>query len=646
MTAKQSFQWDTIDNLIGVDINDDTRLDIVSPERTYLMRQTSATTHKYHIWKCCYLKRRKDFFKTYNNVIKLSFCPKRAALITQIIHQRARFGSSFTYKIQGVFNRLDEAQLGDKLYTKTEALKTYHKLSEILFAETQGSAIRGKKKGATNHRHIQTALRMILSIASGVPEQTLKDSAINILITAKQKHPQKPSRDTADMQALKDLHQRHFESCAFFLLEGHSEPPLYVKLKDLGYEDYYCYGNVDSYSISNMGKRDPRYSACFGPGGDWDARELSVRKRHWKSLGLTYDGQYVGNLKARTLKHIPEGFLKLVHRRTALHFTALLLLQSGANTEVLPSIDFEAPLSADLKHKRIPAIKPRTGYDNKPIRFSAQFAKSWKLYTKVRSLTIATYAPDFGRWGIPLVLSRHNIVSQLNAVRFASNNLGLPPEIQRLKAFDGRHFKTTNLLEKSNGNLALISAMIGRSDTVTRRHYAYNAFNDSASALTQFWTALHEAVTIKAQNYSPRVVILNGGVRTHTGRCEAKNGEEPIRIEGVTLFAPEPRCRAPATCFFCGHYALHATESDIKLLLACREWLHVQTKVISRDDREHFVKFVPIIERIDDIIADFRTISDTYDDIFRAAEVAILQGDYPPYWRNKLDALIESQEVL
>lgn len=646
MSTKEELEWDTVDNLIAIDLYDDTQLDIVAADRTYILYKTPSLTRKFHIWKCCYLTRRKHYASTKNNVIKASFCAKRADLIKQIIQQRLRFGTSYIGKVQTVFTRLEDAQVDAQLYSTSEAFSTYHKLSEIMFSETQGSAIRGTKARREHLQQLQATLRIILSIAAGISEQALKDSAVGIESPRTQIDPQNPSRETVDMQLLETLHQRHFDACAQFLLEGKTTPPLVVKLSDIGYNDYYCYGKDDSYSIARKAKKNIRYAACFRADGSWDDRELNVRKRNWQSLGLTYEGAYVNELRIRVFDGRLDAFFKLIHRRAALHFTALLLIQSGANTEILPSIDFEEPLSFNSKHKRIPTIKPRRNYANNPISFSTKFAKTWRLYTKVRTLTLVTFAPEFGRWGIPFVAARHNVVDHMSAIRFASNRLGFPSEVKRLKASDGRHFKTTNLLEKSDGNLALIAEMLGRSERVTRDYYAHKAFSESATNLTRFFQALHKAVTIKAEGYSAQVNIINDGARTHTGHCQARDTEKSALIKGVTEVAPEPRCGAPATCFFCEHYALHASVEDIKLILACREWLQLQTKIISRNDREHFVKFSPIIDRIDDILESFRAQNEAYKTIHSKAHAAIEAGEYPSYWRNKLDAILNAQESL
>ena len=75
------------------------------------------------------------------------------------------------------------------------------------------------------------------------------------------------------------------------------------------------------------------------------------------------------------------------------------------------------------------------------------------------------------------------------------------------------------------------------------------------------------------------------------------------------------------------------------MLMSIKEWLPLHSRANSLNMDEHFLKFQPIIERINDIIADFYDKDEQYANIVKQAERQIEVGNLHPYWEMKIAAL-------
>jgi len=648
MSSKDKEVYEAIQNPVYVDANDDSvKLDLIHPEITILQYKRSA----FHIYRACYLKRLRGSSNKLECVVKSSLCPDRSKIIAGIIRLAPKESEDSIRSILNVFDWLDDNSRGELIYLEKDALETYRLFSESLFREARGSAVKGKRRQRTALRKLQNSMALLLSISSGWNVDRLIRSAIRIETFGLNKNYQKRLANEAEMQNFWTLNLRHFQAISSFLLTK-EDPPLIVSRVDIGYPDYkrWTFG-LDSIVLEKA-KINNTYTAQFFDENDEFIFDERAVKSRAKELG---QDRFKGPKYRDQLLKITDGdsrFRESLFRWAGIHFSHLLLMASGCNAEQLEYLNFAKKLSSTTDAKRQVAIKPRASYEEKPVQFSAKFLPIWRTYLKLRELTIETYQPDFGDFGIPIVVKEagrrksDNPLCQASSISInirSPEGAGFPSDTKIPLTKSARDFKTTNFLELTSGDIGLTSKAMGRSEKVTRKNYAFKAFEDSAKELTTFFDALAQAASIKAQGYSPAAPISEKGARIHTGSCDAKN-EPPKKIEGVTELAPDPRCGAPVTCFFCEHFGHHADVHDIKLMLSAKAWLQRRTTEISRNIDEHMAKFFPIIERIDDIVDDFRKQSNEYNLIYKTAMSDIEAGNYSPYWRNKIDAFISAME--
>ena len=648
MTANEKITYDVVSDLVIIEKNGDATPDFINPTRVVIKHGTAV----FHIWRACY-KLVKDHWRgTGGSVLLSSLCPKRREIIRRVIKRRRSLGMEVLRVVPEAIAIFENKLLLDCIFDKELAVNIYKQITEELLAEASLSKIKTDKnlhsaRSKATLRNLQSAIRITISFCSEIPVDTLKKSAELVVDDTQLKRPKNPSRSKEKVQELWAVQKRHFFSIAEYLEKGDMRYPLVVMLEDLGYPDYALYTrNQDSYLIKAERDSDPLLAACTDNDGIWIVDSVDARKERFSNLGLEYDAETYHH-KKRYLYALSDDRKKTskqagLYRRLSIHFASLLLLNSGCNREQLAYLNFEAKLSTGPHAKRQPAAKPRAKYQEKPVSFSANFLPIWRKYVALRRKMLEIYDPSHGPYGIPYVSHDMSSLKEMTAAQFSGAILGLPEGLDRADAFTGRKFKTTTLLDQTKGNVALVSKIIGRNEATTRKYYLWKNFNESAINLTRFFEVLTEAATIKSEGYSAQIPIIEGGEPIPTGRCEDIEQTGPTQIEGVTEFASEPRCGAPVTCFFCTHYGIHADVEDIKLILSAKAWLLRQTKAASTDINEHIAKYLPIIERIDDIIEDFKAQNERFDLITKTAMDEIAKGLYSPFWKLKLDAFLDA----
>jgi hypothetical protein len=206
---------------------------------------------------------------------------------------------------------------------------------------------------------------------------------------------------------------------------------------------------------------------------------------------------------------------------------------------------------------------------------------------------------------------------------------------------DYRKGGSYHYLDITGGDIGYTAAILGNSHASARKHYAYKQQEDSATELHQFFEKFKESCSVKATESPIPTRVVEGSPKINTGRCTATEDEAPQLIEGFTTDAPEVNCGAPIVCFFCVHFGIHADEEDLTRLLSVREFVTVQSKSKSRNMNEHFMKFGPIIDRIDEIIDQFEEFHPSAEKIVQAARDNVINGELDPYWSARINALID-----
>jgi len=178
--------------------------------------------------------------------------------------------------------------------------------------------------------------------------------------------------------------------------------------------------------------------------------------------------------------------------------------------------------------------------------------------------------------------------------------------------------------------------MQGRSIETTIKVYLRKvALNKATMELAPFFKAYREAA--KVHSADANLKVIDGGYKTHSGHCTANDNDIPMVDSSAGENSPVPRCGSPATLR--SFHALHADEEDIMKLFSMKRWLELQGKIISRNIDEYMVKFGSTIDRIDLIVRDFESRSESNKQVVDAVGRRVEYGTYDEYWANKINAL-------
>jgi hypothetical protein len=210
-------------------------------------------------------------------------------------------------------------------------------------------------------------------------------------------------------------------------------------------------------------------------------------------------------------------------------------------------------------------------------------------------------------------------------------------------ARDWRWNVSYEYLDASNGDLRMVSRVLGNEQATVRKHYGFADFESSAKELTAFYRELTEYSRRRvriSQELIP-VKLNDDSARTLTGGCEGKSTEDAILVNGFTSEAPQPDCGIPTTCFMCNNYALHADEQDFRKILSVKYWLKVQGRSVAINDDEFLSKYQPIIERIEEIISQALLLSSEVKSLITSISQQVDAGQFDPYWQVQIDALID-----
>lgn len=324
-------------------------------------------------------------------------------------------------------------------------------------------------------------------------------------------------------------------------------------------------------------------------------------------------------------------------------FCYALIADSGCNWSALRYIDFEnITFIKELDKTRLISIKPRAEYKIQHIEINARFIPFFRKYLKIRKLMGVKE-----RYGVFIFNDKY----QLKLLPAKGNTLSIKRQIEYLLkskvpwvgARDWRWNVSYEYLNASKGDIRMVSRVLGNTQTTVRKHYAFSDFETSAIELTTFYRELAEFSRRRVRtSKKPIPVKLNvESTKTLSGRCGGKNIEDAILVKGFTKEATQPDCGIPSTCFMCENYALHADEHDFKKILSIKYWLEAQGRRVASNDDEFLGKYQPIIERIEEILA--QAILHYPEAIKTIADVTqqVDAGQYDSYWQIQIDALID-----
>lgn len=606
-----------------------------------------------HLWKMCF----KNYKQLDANTIEINEKDEIAIntrLLEKIIERNHLFTKSNLQSINPLFDRfILPFYETEALFDKERTKEIYLSITMRLIEEARSQNVTSSSK-ALSRRTLavyQRTLSLLLCVCSETPENVVRNYAPDVknkssyttnYLTEDSVQPC-PSQKEASLFV--QLSQRHFDAIADAIENNYSY--YFVAQKHLGYDNYVHYVQHSTETVKKAIETYPQYATMF----DEDYRYIGRDVQLYNDLDKKNQQRYRNFERALLEKKESTSRIHIWMKHLSIHFTSLILFESGCNREQLAYINFdELPLSG-TGPKRFLATKPRANYQDKPIWVSAAFIKTLRRYRDIRRAYLSEYATSYTAYGVKIKKYGRNetipegTMTELSAYAYKTTKLeGMPPEADIRSAFGGRKYTTVNFLEQTSGNTALVSSIVGRADATTRRHYLKAAQIDSVKSVSEFFTRLEEFVSYKNDKTDTRAPIIEDGEEVPAGHCKADDEDKPEVIDEVTEVVQNPRCGAPISCLFCKHYGVHGNERDIHQILSAKRWLEVQSETTSADIDEHLTKYRPYIERLNDIICDFRQRGEAFENAYQMAIEQVKSGKHSGYWKNKIEALIAMEE--
>ncbi|NRQ00798.1 hypothetical protein [Marinobacterium sp. xm-v-233] len=628
---------------------------IANPKTIVAERINQGKSTGIHLWKYCYERYKRINDNTYE-IDTQSFNKYGMMMVESIIERNKLFLFADLKYINSMLKNyvLTDFNLRD-LFNEETAIKIYYSASMRMIDDANDQTIGSTKPSRSTLSYFQKVLSLILhcttkktlDIIDSWGPAVSRASKYSTNIIGKRSGYSAPNQDEASIFVR--LSQRHFNAIAESMEK--ELPYYYVEQKDLGFENIVRYTNVSSIDVENLIEKHPFLSSLFddkliyiGPKDEDERKE--IRKSLLGADKHTYDGT-IKRFNKFSKKKETDYRNHLYMKHLSIHFASLLMFETGCNREQIAYINFDDTLISGTAAQRILATKPRAGYSEKPIWISAEFIPTWRRYRDIRKKYLQKYSEEYSPYGIKIQVSSKSFgqtFREMQAVEYTRSKInGFPETVDIRSSFAGRKYTTIDFLNQTSGNTALVSSIIGRADATTQRHYLAAAQVDSAISITEFFNKLEQFVSYKTQNTNTDANIIEGGDSIPTGHCDATLEEQPEIIDEVTEVVQNPRCGAPISCLFCKHFGIHATKEDIHIVLSAKKWLSYQREYICSSIDENFLKFSPFEERIDDIIADFRSRGESYESVYSDALKEIDRGVLSPYWGDKIEAILEME---
>lgn len=625
------------------------------PEFTLLDYKAKRKMRHARPYRVCYLDRLSidpaiTSLAERDKVNVLSLCTKRVAMVTKIVKGLLEGHPNIPdfSEIEKAFNWIDKQKRSAELHTIEGVRKLYRDYTDYLRHRLRLSNVgtpNTESLGNAAAQKQQVSMAYICGLASEHDLNVVQNWAIRIPQKKGGSNKLPAPATTADEHALAHaLHLRFFEAFSQAVIKG-ATPPVVVDLADLGFDDLIYYNQHANNS------------------GGWSKSDTQSGRNDWKPYFYRRDGVFKGKFKAfkalleehgisptddshfaatkrNNLSFSPHEKRILANHATR-HFGYLLLNEAGNNASHLASINCQHErLDKALGVSSTRAIKGRAGYEKQDQLVDTRFAQTtWRQYLRLRNWMAQQLEspPELGLFILPNNSSDdpYNLLSHLSIPQLPL----WPANAPSLATRPARKHKSVNLLEGSGGNTALVAGMQFATPQTISRHYAFKSLEDAMKVLTQYFAAQAKAAEIRHTGIEV-VRIIEGGETTHAGVCDSKE-DGPRLMPGLEAVGIEPRCGAPVTCIFCVHFALHADTADILRLLTMKLWIEVQSRLKSIHIDDHFQKFLPYANRIEQIVEEICNLGGEASERAVQALARFEQGERDLYWTAKINALLE-----
>lgn len=606
-------------------------------------------------YRVCYLDRRSldptaKSLKERRKVNLSSLCARRVSLLQPIVkallegHSRIPAFES----IESVLNWIDQHGRSAELYQLEGARKIYRDYTDHLHHRLRLSNV-GESTESPCFRmaqKLQTALIYVCGLACDQDPRVVQSWAIRIPVRMLGLNElPSPATTTHEHALAYALHQRFFDAFSQAVVDNIA-PPVVVKLTDLGFEDLIYYSSIanNAGGWSTKGGRTDWQHLFYRHDGVFEGKP-----REFNALLASHGIAPIKTANFLRLKNNNRHFnlseLRELANHATRHFGHLLIAESGCNAAHLASIDCEmSRLDRAVGLAKARAIKGRASFEKQNQYVDVRFAQTtWRHFLKLRdwmSLQLET-PPVSGIFTLGVRSDRkpYNLVSSE-----ALQQLPLwPASAPSLSTRPARKHKSVNILEASGGNIDLAAGMQSATPQTIERHYSFKNREEAEFVMRDYFDAQAKSAELRHRGIKP-VRIIEGGETTHAGICDS-NEEGPELIEGFEGHEIQPRCGAPVTCIFCTKFALHADPKDIVRLLTIKLWVEVQSRQSAINIDDHFQKFTPYLNRIQQILDDLMNTDCEMSQRMKYAAECFHLGERDQYWQAKINALLDMQEI-
>lgn len=567
---------------------------------------------------------------------------KRGSVINQLI---------FIDYADNIFER-------EKLFINIELMKNaYRDYSLRLWNRVSQSNLSKSLKRATAREYQEGATQAILLSFKDIDEDIIKSWALRIQVRRGEKGF-KILKSIQHAAISRDVHRYLFNQISEYLLkDDHTKPFVLKPEMKLGITGQ-IYLSPTSWNLHGVNKTPASYYERSGDLGRKRTHEL-LYDRNGKLISsidelmkavdseIEKNGPFTDKKVHSRIREYyraalatgrpNESILKAYYRDlfniASIHFSHLILADSGANLAVLCSAPMVEPTHLEREGKfRIISFKSR-GDKQFSLRLSPLAKKYWSHYLALCQKFIVSDSPLIGPQYFKNAQSHTSTITNkklINPTKFwNTDNLWI-------NAKDWRDY-SVNLSLTVTSDVRYSANQHQHTVETSRKHYIAVENRVAIKELNDFFSGLASVVKLyKTKRVAVKVVSKDKGLQGLTGTCTSQGS---IKDEGFSNEAPSPRCSAMLSCFFCKSYALRATEEDVLMLLSIKEWLPLHSRASSLNMDEHLLKFQPIIERLDDIIADFSDKNEQHSNIVKRAERQVEIGNLHPYWEMKIAAL-------
>jgi len=536
--------------------------------------------------------------------------------------------------------------------SQIDMVDAYINYTQYLFEQIGFSNIAQKSMNTRRHAStLQRCAAFVASVASGLELEQVKSSTFIIRLD-RASVVQPGIKNKLDVQdKVFAVHLKIFNAIAEFVINQQPFPLVIEEDKALEM-DKAIYFTKDTHSGNNFRATSSRQwpGFVFTEHGmlRWqEARELASKAgvALGPARGTDYQRYYEQfvDYKERNRARVRDNY-RILANMAVKHFVHAIIADSCCNLSVLLSTQMqEVQLLKGIDKTRLLSIKGRAGYKKQTIEITNRFLPYYKKYICLREWMLG-----------------HNNTHVKLIIKFMKASMAIAPDalfndckisffkspffpknLPSIRFNEYRKGGSYHYLGITAGDIGYTAAVLGNSPETARKHYAYKHLEDSAAELYQFFEAFHKSCLVKATQTPVPVRVVENAPKINTGRCTCTSDGKPTLIEGFTADAPEPDCDAPVACFFCKHFGIHADEVDLTRLLSVREFITIQSQSKSRNMNEHYIKFLPIIARIDEIIEQFKLTQTNAEQVVQRALDNISSGNLDPYWAARINAMID-----